>query len=114
MSRGYDFCRMCKHKNGDGYDSCIDCFNGDGFSSEDNEYGYTVHIYEPDQERYINKLYERDTPKKIKIVNNTRYDKYYCPSCNKQQKNTYKNQRKGCYCERCGQRLAPFVQGDKQ
>ena len=31
---------------------------------------------------------------------------YYCPICNKQQKNSYKNCRDGCFCERCGQRLS--------
>lgn len=30
---------------------------------------------------------------------------YYCPVCNKQQKDSFKNRREGCYCERCGQRL---------
>lgn len=31
---------------------------------------------------------------------------YYCPVCNKQQKDSYKNRREGCFCERCGQRLS--------
>ena len=31
---------------------------------------------------------------------------YYCPICNKQQKDSFKNRREGCFCERCGQRLA--------
>ena len=30
---------------------------------------------------------------------------FYCPVCNKQQKDSYKNRREGCFCERCGQRL---------
>ena len=30
---------------------------------------------------------------------------YYCPACNKQQKDSFKNRREGCFCERCGQRL---------
>ena len=30
---------------------------------------------------------------------------YYCPVCNKQQKDSFKNRREGCFCERCGQRL---------
>lgn len=30
---------------------------------------------------------------------------YYCPICNKQQKDSFKNRREGCFCERCGQRL---------
>lgn len=34
--------------------------------------------------------------------------KYFCPTCKKQQKNSYKNREKGCYCERCGQKLLPF------
>lgn len=33
------------------------------------------------------------------------YPKYYCPICHKQQKETKKNKTKGCYCERCGQKL---------
>lgn len=31
--------------------------------------------------------------------------RYYCPVCRKQQKNSFKNKDKGCYCERCGQAL---------
>lgn len=31
---------------------------------------------------------------------------YYCPVCNKQQKDSFKNAREGCFCERCGQRLS--------
>lgn len=31
---------------------------------------------------------------------------FYCPVCNKQQKDTFKNSREGCFCERCGQRLS--------
>lgn len=31
---------------------------------------------------------------------------YYCPVCHKQQKDSYKNEREGCFCERCGQRLS--------
>lgn len=30
---------------------------------------------------------------------------YYCPVCHKQQKDSFKNCREGCFCERCGQRL---------
>lgn len=30
---------------------------------------------------------------------------FYCPVCNKQQKDSFKNNREGCFCERCGQRL---------
>lgn len=30
---------------------------------------------------------------------------FYCPVCNKQQKDSFKNAREGCFCERCGQRL---------
>ena len=30
---------------------------------------------------------------------------WYCPTCGKQQKDTYKNTKEGCYCERCGQHL---------
>lgn len=33
------------------------------------------------------------------------YEDYFCPVCKKQQKDTYKNRREGCYCERCGQKL---------
>lgn len=35
-------------------------------------------------------------------------NKYFCPVCRKQQKNSLKNYAKGCHCERCGQKLAPF------
>lgn len=31
---------------------------------------------------------------------------YFCPICSKQQKNTLKNMKKGCFCERCGQKLS--------
>ena len=34
-----------------------------------------------------------------------RLAKFYCPTCKKQQHNSYKNRRVGCFCERCGQRL---------
>lgn len=34
---------------------------------------------------------------------------YFCPECGKQQKNSFKNRSKGCYCERCGQKLRPFT-----
>ncbi len=61
-------------------------------------------------ELYINELYERDRKKKVEIINLNLYDKYYCPVCKKQQKDTYKNKREGCFCERCGQRLAPFLE----
>ena len=30
---------------------------------------------------------------------------FYCPVCGKQQKDSFKNAREDCYCERCGQRL---------
>ena len=35
-------------------------------------------------------------------------NKYFCPACRKQQKETRKNYKSGCYCERCGQRLEAF------
>ena len=38
---------------------------------------------------------------------------YYCPVCGKQQKNTYKTRREGCFCERCGQRLTLPEPGPK-
>ena len=34
------------------------------------------------------------------------YNEYFCPICSKQQKNTHKNMKKGCFCERCGQKLS--------
>lgn len=60
------------------------------------------------RERYIETLLERDREKKVEIIKNNLYDKYYCPVCKKQQKDSYKNRQEGCFCERCGQRLAPF------
>lgn len=65
-------------------------------------------MYSEEELEYIKKLCERDTAKKVKIVSGY-YDTYYCPICGKQQKTSYKNKREGCYCERCGQKLAPFV-----
>ena len=57
---------------------------------------------------YIKKLIKRDTP--IRVVHTKRNariykDAYLCPVCGKIQKDTYKNIKKGCYCERCGQSL---------
>ena len=37
-----------------------------------------------------------------------RANKYFCPICGKQQKQSYKNFDKGCFCERCGQKLLPL------
>jgi hypothetical protein len=51
---------------------------------------------------------DRDEEMSVEIIKANLYDGYYCPVCKKQQKDTYKNRREGCYCERCGQKLAPF------
>lgn len=49
---------------------------------------------------------KKQIPKKIEIENiEYQFPKYWCPLCKKQQKATFKNRRKGCYCERCGQKL---------
>lgn len=40
--------------------------------------------------------------------------RYVCPTCSKQQKNTYKNRARGCYCERCGIWIHPFKYIDNQ
>ena len=66
-------------------------------------------MYSKEELEYIKKLCERDTAKEVKIININYCDRYYCPTCGKQQKTSYKNRREGCYCERCGQKLAPFV-----
>ena len=56
-------------------------------------------MYSEEELEYIKKLYERDAAKKVKIVSGyCCYDKYYCPSCWKQQKSSYKNRLEGCYC----------------
>lgn len=59
-------------------------------------------------EEYIKDLIDRDTPMRVtKGDRNGRLYKvaYYCPVCGKQQKDTSKNVKEGCFCERCGQRL---------
>lgn len=41
-------------------------------------------------------------------VNSGEYvtDRYFCPRCSKKQKQSRKNMKKGCFCERCGQKLS--------
>lgn len=58
----------------------------------------------------IKELKERNEAIKVKVVKKEEYMpcSYYCPTCNKQQKDTFKTRREGCYCERCGQKLLPF------
>lgn len=46
----------------------------------------------------------------VKIKDRTYYRDYFCPKCGKQQKDSFKNREKGCFCERCGQKIAPFSQ----
>lgn len=49
---------------------------------------------------------EKQMPMKVRIKEyRIAYPDYYCPICHKQQKETRKNRTKGCYCERCGQKL---------
>ena len=55
----------------------------------------------------IQELVDKATPKKVNCFYKVNF-RFYCPSCGKQQRNTYKNRREGCYCERCGQLIAPF------
>ncbi len=50
----------------------------------------------------------RDEPVAVRVETYYRGDKYFCPICGKQQKQSYKNFKKGCYCERCGQKLLPL------
>lgn len=54
----------------------------------------------------IQEALEKQVAKKVKIKGyRIGYPDYYCPICHKQQKDTNKNKTKGCYCERCGQKL---------
>ena len=106
MSRGYSCCQSCNFAHGEGYKVCAECLNGDGFSSiyDEDEDDCKMVIYDQEEIEYIQDLYKRDKAVNVKIANG----KYYCPSCIKQQKHSYKNRLEGCFCERCGQRLAPF------
>jgi predicted SprT family Zn-dependent metalloprotease len=51
---------------------------------------------------------ERFEAKKVVVVKQPPYhyppEQYFC-ECGKQQKDTRKNRRDGCFCERCGQKL---------
>ena len=58
---------------------------------------------------FLNELEERNTPiYPVLQKNDYVHDKYFCPVCKKQQKVSWKNLDKGCYCERCGQMLKGF------
>ena len=50
---------------------------------------------------------EKQISRAVEIVMAGQYcpPNYYCPICRKQQKSSFKNKKKGCYCERCGQAL---------
>ena len=52
-------------------------------------------------------VFARQIPVVVKAVKRSEYfaPDYYCPNCGKQQKDSFKNKKKGCYCERCGQAL---------
>ena len=58
---------------------------------------------------FLNELEERNTPI-LPEVRKREYqiEQYFCPVCKKQQKISWKNFDKGCYCERCGQMLKGF------
>lgn len=51
------------------------------------------------------KSMEKQIPKPVLVKDKTYYKDYFCPVCKKQQKDTRKNKREGCYCERCGQKV---------
>lgn len=111
MGWGYKVCSACKHNNHNSY-SCGECYNGDLFTLDWEDDEYEMVMQSKEEKRRIKELYERDYKKKVEIRNNNSgygHNRYYCPSCGKQQKDTYKNRREGCFCERCGQRLAPFL-----
>lgn len=109
MSRGYSCCSACEDRDGNS-GACFECYNGDLFSTG-YDYGNNdckAIMYSKQELEHIKKLKERDSKKKVEIKISNGYERYYCPSCGKQQKVTYKNRHEGCFCERCGQRLAPF------
>ena len=52
--------------------------------------------------------HERDIP--VRVIKTERKGRlyktaYWCPVCGKAQRDTSKNAKHGCYCERCGQHL---------
>lgn len=51
------------------------------------------------------KALEKRISKPVLVKDKTYYKDYFCPVCKKQQKDTRKNKREGCYCERCGQKV---------
>lgn len=58
---------------------------------------------------FLNELEERNTPILPEIREREhRTAQYFCPVCKKQQKFSWKNRDKGCFCERCGQMLKAF------
>ena len=52
---------------------------------------------------------KRQIPRPVRVETyEYKANKYFCPECGKQQKQSYKNFKKGCFCERCGQKLLPL------
>lgn len=49
---------------------------------------------------------DKGVVKEVIIKDRDYYEDYFCPVCKKQQKNSRKNRYKGCFCERCGQKLS--------
>lgn len=48
---------------------------------------------------------QKELPKKVIEKERHDHSEYYCPICKKQQKVKDNYKEKGCYCERCGQKL---------
>lgn len=78
-------------------------------SNENNEFfePYTTIIVKTEEDmKFIEEAVEKQKEKKVIVKDYIiGYPDYYCPICRKQQKDTNKNKTKGCYCERCGQKL---------
>lgn len=54
---------------------------------------------------------KRDEPIAVRVETyEYRPNKYFCPVCGKQQKQSHKNFREGCFCERCGQKLLSLTE----
>ena len=54
-------------------------------------------------------ILDRNEPVAVRVETyEYRTNKYFCPVCGKQQKQSFKNFDKGCFCERCGQKLLPL------
>ena len=74
--------------------------------------GYAKNYQDAGVKKYLAALQRgidalvKQSPKLVEVVSRGGFaPDYYCPVCRKQQKNSYKNKSKGCYCERCGQAL---------